>query len=137
MLQAAGSNFGDDLASINIARGRDEGLPGYNAYRRLCGQSSARNWNDLANVFQTPKTLEAYRQLYASVDDIDLWSAGISERHAPGARVGQVFGCIIGLTFQRLKRGDRFWYEIGGQASSFTQGIILLHLHDYECETEL
>ncbi len=126
LFPAAGSGFGQDLASRNIARGRDQGLPGYNAYRRFCGQAPVTNWNDLVNVFTNTKTLEAYRELYASVDDIDLWSAGISERHAPGSRVGQVFACIIGLTFQRLRKGDRFWYENGGQPSSFTQGILFV-----------
>lgn len=123
LFEAIENGFGQDLASTNLARGRDEGLPGYNAFRRLCGLTPARNWDDLANTFANAKTLEAYKQLYASVNDIDLWSGGISERHPPDSIVGPVFGCIIGTTFQRLRRGDRFWYENGGFPNSFTLGI--------------
>lgn len=64
-------------------------------------------------------------QTYKNPDDLDLWSAGVSERPLPGSMVGPVFGCIMGETFKNLRLGDRFWFENAGQPSSFTQGIFI------------
>jgi hypothetical protein len=115
------NRWGLDLASLNMQRGRDHGVPSYNAFRRYCGLPPARHWDDLTGVF-TNDTLQRYVNIYATPDDIDLWSAGISERPSPGSMVGPVFGCIMGESFRNLRYGDRFWYENGGWPSSFTQG---------------
>ncbi|XP_046631027.1 peroxidase-like isoform X2 [Daphnia pulicaria] len=120
LFQEGQNRWGLDLASLNMQRGRDNGVPSYNAFRRYCGLPPARHWDDLIGVF-TNDTLQRYTNIYSTPDDIDLWSAGISERPAPGSMVGPVFGCIIGETFRNLRYGDRFWYENGGWPSSFTQ----------------
>ena len=65
-------------------------------------------------------TVAGYSKYYSSPDDIDLWSAGISERPLPGSMVGPTFACIIGKQFHNFRLGDRFWYENGGWPSSFT-----------------
>jgi len=125
LFQDAQHNWGADLASLNMQRGRDHGVPSYNAFREFCGLKRARSWNDLADAF-TNNTLHKYTQVYASPDDIDLWSAGVSERPVPGSMVGPVFGCIMGETFRNLRQGDRFWYENSDMPSSFTTGKVLL-----------
>ena len=87
-------NFGEDLISINIQRGRDHGIPGYNAYRKACGLRELTSWT------QRPTELEeAYwaklKEAYESVDDIDLFAGGVAELSVRGGVVGPTFACLI------------------------------------------
>lgn len=65
--------------------------------------------------------------MFSDPDDVDLWSAGVSELPAPGSMLGPVFSCIIATTFRDLKKGDRFWYENPGFVSSFTLRKLSFH----------
>ena len=58
---------------------------------------------------------------FRSVDDIDLFPAGLAERSVAGGLVGPTFACIIGRQFEVLRKGDRYWYENSGSAG-FTEG---------------
>lgn len=99
-------------------------IPSYNAFRRYCGLKPAHDWRDLEGVF-TNETVYQFSSMYASPEDLDLWTAGVSERPLHGSMVGPVFGCIIGETFRDLRVGDRFWYENPDQPSSFTKGQLV------------
>ena len=54
------------------------------------------------------------RQDSNSVDNVDLWTGGLSENHLPGAMVGQTFGAIIATQFENLRDGDRLWFQNQG-----------------------
>lgn len=114
-----GSPFGLDLAAINIQRGRDHGIPPYVAWRKPCGLSPVNNWEDLDRVMSAD-TAGRLRATYNSVEDIDLYSAGLAEKPVRGGLVGPTFACIIAQQFSNLRKGDRFWYENGGFESSFS-----------------
>lgn len=101
---------GMDLVSLNIQRARDHGITGYNKYRVKCNLSEAKTFRDLSNEI-APELIDRLEKVYAHVDDIDLFTGGLSERPVHGGSVGPTFGCIIGLQFKRLKVCDRFWHE--------------------------
>lgn len=77
------------------------------------------------SVASTPRFLfqkiSRLRRVYNNVNDIDLFVGMSLERPGfNGAFVGPTFLCLIGDQFVRLKKGDRFFYDLGGQAGSFT-----------------
>ncbi|XP_071515690.1 salivary peroxidase/catechol oxidase isoform X1 [Panulirus ornatus] len=111
--------FGVDLVAFNLQRGREFGVPGYGAWRRFCGLEPILSFGALSS-YMTNNTAAMYSHLYRSVEDIDLWSAGVSERPLPGSLLGPTFSCVIATQMQRLRRGDRYWYELPNQPSSFT-----------------
>uniref|UniRef100_A0A646QDL0 Peroxidasin n=1 Tax=Hemiscolopendra marginata TaxID=943146 RepID=A0A646QDL0_9MYRI len=103
-----------DLAAINIQRGRDHALPGYNQWRKLCNLNVVKTFHDLRFEIKSRQLRENLQQLYGHPDNIDLWVGGVSEDLAPGARVGPTFLCILADQFKRLRDGDRFYYENPG-----------------------
>ncbi|KAI8485169.1 hypothetical protein Bbelb_370940 [Branchiostoma belcheri] len=110
-----GSDRGLDLAALNIQRGRDHGLPGYNAWRVRCGLPKANSFDDLESEIPDRCTRIRLEDVYSHVDDIDVFVGGLAEESVPGGVVGPTFACLMGLQFQDLRKGDRFWFENPGQ----------------------
>ncbi|GBP54963.1 Peroxidase [Eumeta japonica] len=109
----------NDLLAIDIQRGRDMGVRGYNAYRRLCGMKYAQKFDDFLDTMDVEK-VDVLKKLYKEVDDVDLQAGITSERHIQGGYVGPTLFCIMVKQLQLLKYGDRFWFERGDQFHSFT-----------------
>uniref|UniRef100_A0A3B5RAR6 Myeloid-specific peroxidase n=1 Tax=Xiphophorus maculatus TaxID=8083 RepID=A0A3B5RAR6_XIPMA len=103
-----------DLGSLNMQRGRDHGLPGYNAWRRFCGLSQPSNQAELAQVLRNPTLAQKLLELYGTPDNIDVWLGGVAEPFVPGGRVGPLFSCLIATQFQRIRQGDRLWFQNPG-----------------------
>ncbi|XP_074513626.1 eosinophil peroxidase-like [Sebastes fasciatus] len=103
-----------DLASLNLQRGRDHGLPGYNEWRKFCGLSQPRNRRELSKVLKNRKLAKELISLYRKPDNIDVWLGGVAEPFVPGGRVGPLFACLIATQFQKVRQGDRFWWENKG-----------------------
>ena len=100
---------GFDLASLNIQRGRDHGLPSYNDARRALDLPRARRFDEITS---DPELEERLRSVYADVDDVDVWVGGLAEDRRPDAMVGQLFFRIMKRQFEALRDGDRYWYEL-------------------------
>src|SRR5207237_1773310 len=99
---------GLDLASLNIQRGRDHGLADYNSVRAAYGLPKVTSFADIT----LNKDVQAkLKQLYGTVDNIDLWVGALAEDHVAGGSVGPLFTRIIATQFQNLRDGDRFWFE--------------------------
>ncbi|KAL1425299.1 hypothetical protein MTO96_019313 [Rhipicephalus appendiculatus] len=115
--------FGEDLFAIDIQRGRDHGIRPYVDYVRLCRNVTVESFEDLVRFnLMSRDTTRLYSELYEDVRDIDFFSAGLNEHPLRGATIGPTFLCVVADMFARLKWGDRFYYEHGGQAGSFTPG---------------
>ncbi|XP_050520444.1 peroxidase-like [Daktulosphaira vitifoliae] len=119
LFQEPVNDYGKDLASINIQRGREHGIPSYSAWRQFCKLQSIKTWSSMLTDISNA-TVKAYHDLFTSSEDVDLWSAGVSERAFDGSIIGPTLSCIIAKTFSDLKKGDRFWYENPDLPNSFT-----------------
>ncbi len=99
---------GFDLAARNIQRGRDHGLADYNSARRAYGLPTVTSFSKITS---DPDLQQRLQTLYGSVNNVDLWVGGLAEDHVPGTSVGPTFRRIIADQFERLRDGDRYWYE--------------------------
>ncbi len=100
---------GLDLASLNMQRGRDHGLPSYNDIRDGLGRRRALAFDEISSDGGIRARLA---RAYSSVDDVDAWLGFLCEDHAPGAMVGPTLRTLLGDQFRRLRDGDRFWYRV-------------------------
>ncbi|CAL4080234.1 unnamed protein product [Meganyctiphanes norvegica] len=123
LFQTPRQKFGMDLMSINIHRGRDHGIATYNEIRDICGLPNARTFNDLTDQIPA-QIVQRLQRMYRNVDDIDFFVGGISERPVSGGLLGHTFLCIVGDQFARLKKGDRYFYDLGGHAGAFNEGQV-------------
>ena len=97
-----------DLGALNIQRGRDHALPGYNDWRVLCNLSAAETFEDLKNEITDSEIRRKLKEIYGHPSKVDLWLAGLLEDTYEGSQLGPVFSCIIAQQFQRLRAGDRY-----------------------------
>ena len=139
-----------DLGTIDVERGRDHGIPSYNALRKAYGLAPKLSFTSITgeptdrlpfgmsinnphildfvqlrdaqgNVLP-PDTEEAVvgirrstlaarlKAIYGDVNRIDPFVGLISERHLPGAEVGELQNAIWKKQFEALRDGDRFFY---------------------------
>ncbi len=99
---------GFDLVALNIQRGRDHGLPGYNDMREHMGFDKATRFSDVTGDADLQQRLET---AYGDIDKIDLWVGGLAEQPRGKSHLGPLFKRIVKRQFKKLRDGDRFWYQ--------------------------
>ena len=107
--------LGFDLASLNIHRGRDHGLPSYNDMRDALGLGRKESFSDIT---EDPEVQRRLRKAYGTnedgtdkTDDMDIWVAGLAEDRHGDSMLGELLHTIVARQFEVLRDGDRFWYQ--------------------------
>ncbi|CAL8121178.1 unnamed protein product [Orchesella dallaii] len=114
--------IGTDLAARNVQRGRDHGTPSYNSFRRFCNIPSLTTWENRPDDIGEGAWAKL-RSVYETPEDIDLYTGGLSQIPVEGGLSGPTLVCIQGIQFQRLMKGDRFFFTHGNDTGvSFTPG---------------
>ncbi|UYV75987.1 hypothetical protein LAZ67_13002034 [Cordylochernes scorpioides] len=113
--------YGTDVTSLDINRGRLNGLPPYVDFLKLCTCRNVTSFEDLADIMPR-KNLKRLKDTYRDVRDVDSLAGGMSEYPLEGGLMGPTFTCILAEGMRRIKFGDRFYFEHGGQVGSFNTG---------------
>ncbi len=99
---------GLDLASLNIQRGRDHGLPDYNEMRFEYGLAKLTSFGQITS---DPTVQSALAFIYQNdINNIDPWVGMLAEDHLAGSSVGPLVSAILADQFLRTRDGDRFFY---------------------------
>lgn len=100
-----------DLGSLNIMRGRDNGLPDYNSARVAFNLPPKKSWNEInPSLFEKNPGLEqSLSAVYDHrLDNIDAYVGGMLESDG---HPGDLFKAVIIDQFKRIRDADRFWFE--------------------------
>ncbi|KAJ8340756.1 hypothetical protein SKAU_G00353890 [Synaphobranchus kaupii] len=99
-----------DLVALTIQRGRDSGLPSYNQARAAFDLPPVR-WEEINPQLKSTshQLFRDLAELYGSdISKLELFPGGLLESFgAPGP----LFSAIILDQFQRIRDGDRYWFE--------------------------
>ncbi|XP_040894546.1 dual oxidase 1 [Toxotes jaculatrix] len=100
-----------DAVAMTIQRGRDFGLRSYTEVREALDLPSVKAFEDINPELNrtNPQLLHSIAELYnRDISKLELFPGGLLESlDGPGP----VFSAIILDQFERIRNGDRFWFE--------------------------
>ncbi|CAL8356743.1 unnamed protein product [Lota lota] len=100
-----------DLVALTIQRGRDFGLPTYSEVRRALDLPPVKTFQEINPELNSsnPQLFRDVAELYGGdVSKLELFPGGLLEAlHGPGP----VFSSVVLDQFERIRNGDRFWFE--------------------------
>ncbi len=101
--------FGLDLASLNIQRGRDHGLPDYKTVRRYFTGQDIFDFNQINSAGTVAQDLAT---IYNNdIEEVDLWVGLLAEEHMSNGRMGRTMHEILKIQFTNVRDGDYYFYE--------------------------
>ncbi|WP_225887931.1 peroxidase family protein [Myxococcus xanthus] len=95
-----------DLASIDVMRDRERGVPRYNAFRKLMHLQPARTFKDITRNEQWAREL---REVYGHVDRVDLLVGMLAEDPPRGFGFSDTAFRVFILMASRRLASDRFF----------------------------
>ena len=96
------------LDAFDIQRARDHGIPDYNTLREAYGLPRVSTYAEITSDVEAQAAIAA---VYPDINTIDALVGAMAEDHLPEANVGPLVAAGFRLQFERLRDGDRFWYE--------------------------
>lgn len=110
LFPAPGSDelFGLDLASLNLQRGRDHGLPDYNSVRAHYTGIAADDFTDITSDPALQANLE---KAYGSVYNMDVWIGMLAEDPLPNSSIGITLNAVLADQFERLRNADFYYFQ--------------------------
>lgn len=100
---------GMDLATTNIMRARERGIPDLNTIRENLGLPRYASFNEINSELET---VEKLLEMYENVDAIDPWVGILAEEPVKGGVFGETTVEILLRQFLALRDGDRFYFQI-------------------------
>ncbi|HLW90438.1 MAG TPA: peroxidase family protein [Roseiarcus sp.] len=95
-----------DLATVDVLRDRERGVPRYCAFRRHLGMSAPKSFEELTD---NPEWRRELKSVYASVEDVDLLVGVHAETPPPGFGFSDTAFRIFILMASRRLKSDRFF----------------------------
>lgn len=94
-----------DLATVDVLRSRERGVPRYNEFRRYFRLAPARSFADLTD---RPEWAAQLERIYSTVDDVDLMVGLYAERKPRGFGFSDTAFRVFILMASRRIAADRF-----------------------------
>lgn len=96
-----------DLATIDVLRDRERGIPRYNEFRELIGMKRVKSFEELTD---NPQWAEELREVYEDdLESVDLMVGMYAEPLLPGFAISEVAFRIFILMASRRLKSDRFF----------------------------
>ncbi|CAI2171547.1 10820_t:CDS:2 [Funneliformis geosporum] len=108
-----------DVASIDVVRSRDRGMPLYNDAREAFGLTRKTQFTEISSNTEVQERLQA---VYKSVDQVESFIGGLAEDHIKGSILGELFHKSFTQQWTLIRDSDRFWFE--GTNLGFTRDEI-------------